>query len=242
MIWCSMALQPLPTANMPTLEDNKAASPFPFAAMGASSSAEAQAVMTPLHATPADDEKQRMAELEKMLDEAQSRAAMIEQEAYDKAYAAGEKSGLALGEKRAEQIVQGLQEVLHHAELELQALQQQSVDAVLDICEAVLTHVMASHDQGLWQAMQTLVREASLQLGQHAHVPLTLLVHPQDLAMFEKMEGIMDTLPIQTQADVQQGTCRLVSAEQDVLIDPKNMVRQSLAHIKTRLTQASSAS
>ncbi|MCF6208866.1 MAG: hypothetical protein L3J61_05730, partial [Ghiorsea sp.] len=111
-----MALEPLPTTMM-TEQSPQEKAPFPYASFSDAApvndmpsrdtpkpqfepSMEAQLKpMQPLlqQATATDvisEEKKRMDELENMLSEAQSRAAVIEQEAYDKAYAAGEKSGL----------------------------------------------------------------------------------------------------------------------------------------------------
>jgi len=50
--------------------------------------------------TVAKPEPDRMQQLEKMLAEKHDSQAAIERDAYDKAYAAGEKAGLALGRKR----------------------------------------------------------------------------------------------------------------------------------------------
>ena len=239
-----MVLQPLPVVTESDGAEKYAESSFPYADLQAHDVATAQnpPIFSPLHSSPVDrepeaSEKQRMDELEKMLSEAQSRAAVIEQEAYDKAYAAGEKSGMELGKKRAEQMLQGLHSVLDSARLELQLLQQQSLDAVMDICDAVLHHIM-NQQPDKSHILQAGVKQAIGQLGVNAGDRLVLLIHPQDMGMFEKMRDVLGDIPFQGSTDVAVGTCRLMSAEQDSLIDPGQMIAHALTHVREQLQAA----
>ena len=252
-----MALEPLPTAIMPD-QSSQGKEPFPYANFtgGAaandipsnsplqpqfepSSGAQREPMQPLLKQTAGSDvvpeEKQRMEELEKMLSEAQSRAAVIEQEAYDKAYAAGEKSGLALGGKRAEQIIESMQLVLQHAEQALLNLQQQSVETIMDITSMVIEHVMGVENIDLGQALETSINQAMTQLLPSAESRVVLLVNPQDLTMFKKMTTLSEKVHFQTGQDIPAGTCRLMTAEQDALIDPKQSLDEALKHVREQL-------
>jgi len=252
-----MALEPLPTATM-AKQNPQEKTLFPYADFNASVpandmssaaqfepqvgiNAESQQHTQPMQpliqqpTTTLSEEKQRMDELEKMLSEAQSRAAVIEQEAYDKAYAAGEKSGLALGEKRAEQIIESMQLVLQHAEQELLNLQQQSVNTVMDITSTVIEYVMGVAHIDLGQAIETSINQAMTQLLPNAESRVVLMVHPQDLTMFKKMTSLSDNVHFQTEQDIPAGTCRLMTAEQDALIDPKQSLDEALKHVREQL-------
>ena len=252
-----MALEPLPTTMM-TGQSSQEKEPFPYASFTdvaavndiasnpvfqpqfeSSAGAKGKPMQPLLKQTTGSDvvseEKQRMDELEKMLSEAQSRAAVIEQEAYDKAYAAGEKSGLALGEKRAEQIIESMGLVLERAEQELLNLRQQSVDTVMDITTMVVEHVMGVENIDLGQALETLINQALAQFLPSRESRVVLLVNPQDLTMFKKMTTLVDKVHFQTGQDIPAATCRLMTAEQDALIDPKQSLDEALKHVRQQL-------
>lgn len=240
-----MKLSPLPTT--PITSKKGAGTPaFPYPKLDAGVSLNQQQdapVLSPFLSSQSNNESaqqgnnsesQRMDELETMLSEAQNRTAVIEQEAYDKAYAAGEKSGLALGEKRAEQTVEAMQAVLEQAEEEMKQLQTQSVEAVVDIAQAVITHVMGDLNENLEQLLEKSVNQALDQFVV-GYKGLTLSVNPQDLSMFTRMTELPPESRIRAHQDVQAGTCRLVSSDQDILIDPKQMILEAVKHIRERL-------
>ena len=240
-----MALTPLPTAAM-SRDRTKEKSVFPYPEINKSekgSNVQDEALLSPFLKTKADSkapvsvvsEEQRMGELENMLSEAQSRAAVIEQEAYDKAYSAGEKSGLALGEKRAEQILETMQSVVEQAELELQSLQQQSVVTVMDIAEAVLEHVMGENDEHIKKVLEHSVHKALDQFVLGFNEGLVLSVNPQDLNMFARMTNLPEGCRLKGVHEVEEGTCQLISAGQDILIDPKVTIQDSLDYVRERL-------
>lgn len=240
-----MALEPLPTAVIAEQEPQEKTL-FPYADFNTSAPVNDMSSVTQFEpqvgtagsqqpSTALSEEKQRMDELEKMLSEAQSRAAVIEQEAYDKAYAAGEKSGLALGEKRAEQIIESMQLVLQHAEQELANLQQQSVNTVMDITTTVIEYVMGIEHIDMGQALEASINQAMTQLLPSAESRVVLLVHPQDLTMFKKITSLSDNVHFQTGQDIPAGTCRLMTAEQDALIDPKQSLDEALKHVRAQL-------
>ncbi|MES0371706.1 MAG: hypothetical protein ABUK11_05450, partial [Mariprofundaceae bacterium] len=95
-------LEPLPFEKIEGTATPVAASPFPALKSGLPNPIGVSAADI-VGGTAAGAEVQRMDQLEKMLQEAQGRTETVEREAYDKAYNAGEKAGLVLGGKRAEQ-------------------------------------------------------------------------------------------------------------------------------------------
>ena len=129
-------LTPLPIEILEGVSKPMSKSPFPV--FGAT----APSMLGVTAADVTGAEVQRMDQLEKMLQDAQGRAEVVEREAYDKAYAAGEKAGLALGEKRAEQIVEAMEECLKRAENEAALMRQSCVDAVVDISQLVVEQLV----------------------------------------------------------------------------------------------------
>lgn len=236
-----MKLSPLPTTAVHK-EEQKEKSVFPYINFDQRTATQEPPVLTSFLGqnghknSEGGSEKQRMADLENMLNEAQNRAVVIEQEAYDKAYAAGEKSGLALGEKRAEQIIASMGTILQAADQELERLQKQSIDIVLSISQNVVSHVMGDENlnhiqQGLEQSIHKVMD--GFLAGSDTH--FTLLIHPQDLAMFTRMQDLPEELNIRAHQDVKAGSCRLVSGKQDLLIDPNQAVDDAIAYIRKRL-------
>ncbi len=179
-----------------------------------------------------DSEKQRLTELENMLNEAQSCAAIVEQEAYDKAYVAGEKAGLDLGKKRAEQILKSMEKVLTEAEQELHKLQHKSVDVVMELTEAVTKEVIGQSPEDVQKILTFGVTQAIEQLDISEGQKLTLSVHPHDLEMFKRIHPLPAKVSTDVDGKVKQGSCRLLTQHQDILIDPKGMIDKALSHIK----------
>jgi len=180
-------------------------------------------------------EEKRMQELENMLKEAQNHAEVMEREAYDKAYAAGEKAGMALGEKRAEQILTSLKELLEQAESELQKLEEQSVDVVMDIAQVILMHVLGKPGEQQQDMLQAAINQADIQFASLIH--LTMLVHPDDMQSFERMmdEEKIKQYRLQSDINVAVGSCRLLSVDQDMLIDPSEAMQRSIESVRSQL-------
>jgi len=186
-------------------------------------------------------ETQRMNQLEKMLQEAQGRTEIVEREAYDKAYSAGEKAGLALGEKRAEQIIETMESCLRQAESESSHMRQTCVDAVVDIAQLVVEQLMGEILDQQKDALFKAAKRAAEQLPEAAQ--LKLAVHPDDMQAFERLQ--QEESPVwQLYVDpaVAQGTCRLVSKHQNALIDPIRAIAESIQHIRVILHSGSVAS
>ena len=219
-----MALKPLPVIQDELLHKHYSSSAFPSfdepqpAALDES---------LPPSESAMDFEKKRMEELDLVLQEARGRAEIMEREAYDKAYAAGEKSGMALGEKRAEQTLDQLDGLLKQAELQLGGLEHMCREAVLDIAEAVVKQVLGNVDESRHIMLVQAIEREAFQFPDMNQ--LILMVNPSDL------EAIVALLPgtpmadcrIHAQQDVEEGGCRLMSVNQDVMINPMTAMHAS---------------
>lgn len=174
-----------------------------------------------------NEEQQRMQELDRMLQEAKSRADIVEREAYDKAYAAGEKSGMALGEKRAEQTLEQMNQLLKQADMQLASLDYMCREAILDISEAVVLQLLGEMGEDQHALLMKAVERAAFQFPDLSE--LIVLVNPNDVQSFEALlpDSVLANSRVRGQADVEEGSCRLMSSHQDVLIHPNHALRES---------------
>ncbi len=165
------------------------------------------------------DSATRMKQLEQMLQEVQGRAEIVEKEAYDKAYLAGEKAGMALGKKRAEQILETLEESLKGVEGSLLTIQHAFSEAAMDIgrhiAEQIVGHVIEQDHSKLLK----IAYQAAAQLPDTSE--LKIAVSSDDFVSFKRLLDDSDRIAILTSdSTTASGTCRIVSAQQDILIDP----------------------
>jgi len=161
----------------------------------------------------------RMQQLEAMLKEVQGRAEIVEKEAYDKAYLAGEKAGMALGKRRGEQILAALQESLEDTGSSLQAIHASFADAAMDVAGFIAKQIIADAMQDDNARLWRIAKQASEQLPDAT--ALTIAVSPDDFSSFKRLLEESDSLTIlNSDPAVQNGTCRIVSSQQDILVDP----------------------
>jgi len=224
-------LTPLPIAKVSKSNITKAEFPYPPLAEKQARKKPALRQAWGNESNAMSAEEQRLKELEKMLDEAQSRAAIVEQQAYDKAYAAGEKAGLTLGEKRAEQIIDTMLKVTQAAEQELQHLQHQSVAVVTTLTEKIVKKIVGHDKKDFQHMIEQAIRESLSQLEMTGQQSVVLAVHPHDLDMFKRMDSLTQKLSIKSNESIQQGSCKLLTAHHDTLIDPQEMIHKSVKHI-----------
>ncbi len=161
----------------------------------------------------------RMQQLEAMLKEVQGRAEIIEKEAYDKAYLAGEKAGMALGKRRGEQILDSLQESLNDTGAALAAIEQSFADAAMDVAGFIAKQIIAETMQDNQAKLWDIAKQAAAQLPDAAS--LTIAVSPDDFFAFKRLLEDSDALAVlSSDPAVQNGTCRIISSQQDILVDP----------------------
>ncbi len=232
-----MALERLPVIKDAQLYQRPMGSPFlplgeeePMPAMDMVAS-EAPPVVPQV----SSDEERRMQELDRMLQEAQSRADMLERETYDKAYAAGEQSGFALGQKRAEQTLEQMTQLLSQAEMQLGSLDYMCREAVLDVAEAVVKQVLGGLEGEQHKLLLQAAERAAFQFPE-LH-DLVLLVHPNDMQSFEDLlpESGLDMARLRADQTVEEGSCRLMSEHQDALIHPNQALHESFALLRQQV-------
>jgi len=161
----------------------------------------------------------RMQQLETMLKEVQGRAEIIEKEAYDKAYLAGEKAGMALGKRRGEQILNSLQDSLNDTGSALAAIKQSFADAAMDVAGFIAKQIIAEAVQDNQARLWDIAKQAAAQLPDAAS--LTIAVSPDDFFAFKRLLEDSDSLAVlSSDPAVQNGTCRIISSQQDILVDP----------------------
>ncbi len=188
---------------------------------------------------PAAGSANRMQQLEAMLKEVQGRAEIVEKEAYDKAYLAGEKAGMALGQKRAEQILETLQQSLQGVETELTEIRGAFAEAVVDvagfIAEQIVGDAVTADQSHLW----AMAKRAAAQLPQLGD--LSVAVSPDDYVAFKRLldDEEQRLMPLVSDPAVAAGTCRIISSQQDILIDPVAAVTAALEQLRPLLLQES---
>jgi len=161
----------------------------------------------------------RMQQLEEMLKEVQGRAEIVEKEAYDKAYLAGEKAGIALGKRRGEQILDTLQDSLQDAEASLAVVQDSFAEAAMDVAGFIAKQIIADAVQDNNTILWDIARQAAAQLPDAT--ALTIAVSADDYFAFKRLLEASDSLAtLSSDAAVQNGTCRIISSHQDMLVDP----------------------
>jgi len=183
---------------------------FPYAPIGTEHNHGDQSAAGSVH---------RMQQLEAMLKEVQGRAEIVEKEAYDKAYLAGEKAGMALGKRRGEQILGSLQESLKDTGASLAAIQQSFADVAMDVAGFIAKQIIADAVQDNKAKLWDIAKQAAEQLPDAT--TLTIAVSPDDFFSFKRLLEDSDTLAVlNSDPAVQNGTCRIISSQQDILVDP----------------------
>ncbi|NWF37683.1 flagellar assembly protein [Mariprofundus sp. NF] len=176
----------------------------------------------------------RMKQLEKMLQEAQGRAEVIEKEAYDNAYLAGEKAGMALGQKRAEQLLESIQETLQGAEKSIDevklAFAETALDVAQHIAEKIIAETLDTDRSKLWQIAEQAAEHLPDTSG------LRIAVAPADHAIFKRLLDESELMAILTSDDaIQPATCRIISIQEDILIDPVAAVANYMDQLRPEL-------
>jgi len=212
--------------------DSSALSPLPLKYI------EGTAVSSPLpdlgnlKNNPARSENERMRQLEKMLNEAQGRSEQLERETYDKAYSAGEQAGMDLGKKRAEQMLETMQSLVKQCENSTRQLQEQADQAILDISESIIRHIIDSVLEEHPEYLQRMIEQAVSRLPKFG--TLQLAVSNQDIAMFERILGETPAI-LKNDDSLEPGTCRIMSKDHDTLIDPQAAISECMHHIRRKL-------
>lgn len=183
---------------------------------------------------PAQAPQDRVRELEQMLAEVQDRTAALEREAYDKAYAAGEKAGLALGQKRAEQLLEQMQQVLQRAEGELAQMRTSFVEAALDTAMALCQWLLGEMGDEMRERLLAKAEAAAHSLPEMTG--FILAVPAEEFARFERLlAGKKLATALIADTNLSPGSVRIFGKQHDVLIDPQVALAEGVKAIKAEL-------
>jgi len=186
---------------------------------------------------PQPTQPDRMAQLEAMLKEVQGRAEIVEKEAYDKAYLAGEKAGMALGKKRGDQILDDLEHALQGTTRMLAAIKQAFSDAALDVGQYIAEQIIAEQLRADRGTLLKIAEQAGAQLPELAD--LRVAVSPEEFKEFKQMlDEERSSLLLVCDASVAEGSCRVISSQQDILIDPVAAVQRAVDQLRSTLQQS----
>jgi len=182
----------------------------------------------------------RVQQLEQMLQAVQGHAEIVEKEAYDKAYLAGEKAGMALGKKRGEQILAALQTSLKAAESDINALRASFAEAAMHVAGHIAEQIVSQSLVQNQASLLNLARQAAAQLPDTSK--LRIAVAADDYVIFKRMlDEDASTMALSADTTVTAGTCRIISASQDILIDPVAAVAGYLAQLRPLLLEPTHA-
>jgi flagellar biosynthesis/type III secretory pathway protein FliH len=113
-----------------------------------------------------------------ILKAANEKALVLEQQAYEKGFAQGEKDGLELGEKRLEAVVQNAQrliaEIESHREGLYEAFEKEMVQLVLAISKKILVHPPALKEETILSTVHAAFKHVLDQRN------VTIRLHPSD--------------------------------------------------------------
>ena len=176
----------------------------------------------------------RLEQLETMLAEKHSFDANLERESYDKAYLSGEKAGLALGQKRAEQILEKMQQLQEQTQQQLDEIRNTMGEAVIDISGMLaewLVGDITADDRARLLAMAESAARSFPETDR-----MVMVVHQDDFSQFEKLLSESDFKPhLLTDSSVKPGCMRIASEVEDILIDPCVSIAEALAQLKKDL-------
>lgn len=214
-----LQLQPL---ELKTLPHDAGQSAFPFTDLD-------PPIPEPIPSTP-----DRVSELEQMLAEAQDRMAVLEREAYDKAYTAGEKAGMELGRKRAEQILDRMEAVLAEANRKLDGMYRGISESIVDVSGFLAEWLVGDIVEAERTRLLSMAERVSHTMPTDSK--LGLAVHPDDLGKFEKILGDQGhAWSLLADAALAPGTVRLFTKDQDILLDPKAAIADAIDRMKKEL-------
>ena len=191
--------------------------------------------------SPANNSSNRMQQLEGMLKEVQGRAEIIEKEAYDKAYLSGEKAGIVLGRKRGEQILEALQATLQETETSLAHIQQCFAEAALDVAKHIAESIVGDITHADPARLLNIAQQAAAQLPDSSG--WRIAVSADDFSSFKRLlekEGSL--INLHRDNTVANGSCRVISSQQDILIDPLAAVDSYLNSLRPALLSPSTSS
>ena len=223
---CNHSLDPLPLKVVTSVQEK---APFPYRDFSSSPPGKAVGVPT----------TSRLEQLETMLAEKQAFDANLERDAYDNAYLSGEKAGLALGQKRAEQVLEKMQQLQEQTQQQLDEIKNTMCEAVIDISGTLAEWLVGEITADERARLLEMAEKAAQTLPEIDG--MVMVVHPDDFSQFEKLLSESDFQPhLLTDHSVEQGCIRIANEAQDILIDPRASIAKAVEQLKKDLLSGDS--
>jgi flagellar assembly protein FliH len=173
----------------------------------------------PLQESGDDYKKRRQAE--DILKEAQEKAAFLEQEAYEKGFAQGEKDGLELGEKKGLKVVEAIEnlftEISHLKEEILTQYEKGTLELIFAIAKKIIHHQISSDEKAIKETVFNALHLAA------EKSKIILRVNPEDLDYVERLrpEVIakfkeMKSITVTSDPSITRGGCFLETPYGDI--------------------------
>jgi flagellar assembly protein FliH len=146
---------------------------------------------------------------------------LLEQEAYDKGFATGEKDGISAGEKKMQALGADLSAVIESvADFRKELVEQyetELLDLVLAICRKIIYCEISVNHQVIQETVRHILDDAP------AGQPVTVRLHPKDMAAVEKLISStevsatdMNRVSMVSDTSVSRGGCRLETPHGDM--------------------------
>ena len=154
---------------------------------------------------------------ETIVKEAREKAASIEQEAYEKGFAQGEKGGVEMGQKKIDKVLENIQQVLEEIVAYKDKFLGLHEEAILELICCIATKVVQARSE----IDNSIVRETILQAFELAadKSKVTVRVSPNDIEyvkdlrpeFFEQINDLK-SVTIESDATISPGGCLLDTA------------------------------
>ncbi len=182
------------------------------------------------HAPVRDEKEARIEELEQLLAQARARSEQLEREAFEKAFQAGEKAGLEVGKKRAEQMLAEMDEVRSALEAEAARVRDVLAEAGWEVLEAVLAHVLGEAFADA-RALRALVDRA---LAEWPFAEDLILFAPPEFEAAAK--ALVEEHPLLAHVRVDPAlrapALRIAGKEGDLWLDPAEAARRFVRRMR----------
>ena len=165
--------------------------------------------------------RQTEEEMAALKEETCRQCTLLEQEAYDKGFAAGEKDGIRAGEKKMQDLARALSTVIDSVSGLRQELVKQYetelLDLVLAVCRKIIYCEVSLDSRVIRETVRHLLADAP------AGQPITLRLNPKDMETVEDLmtnaevsATDMNRVTLKSDTSVSRGGCRLETPHGDM--------------------------
>jgi len=165
---------------------------------------------------------------------------LLEQEAYDKGFAAGEKDGIRAGEKKMQDLAEALSAIIESLTgLRGQLVKQyesELLDLVLAVCKKIMYCEVSLDSRVIRETVRHVLEDAP------AGQSITLRLHPKDLEAVEALISSaevsatdMNRVTLKSDTSVSRGGCRMETPHGDM----DAVIETRIKHVYDALKRAS---